>query len=103
MPHYFFSNGSELKLEKEKTFDAENPHHRWGDIFFNIFDSCSNRIHIPRRNFHEIEKEIPQPQDDLALGFLILKDSPINSDSKSISDPFSILTESESITIFLYI
>ena len=51
----------------------------------------------------EIEKEIPQPQDDLAFGFVILNDSPISSDSKSISDPFNILTESGSITIFLYI
>ena len=31
-----------------------------------------------------MEKEIPQPQDDFVLGLNILKDVPINSDTKSI-------------------
>lgn len=60
---------------------------------------CADRTdpdsHIPKVNSGfginsagvQIEKDVPQPQDAVALGFLIWNDAPIRSSTKSISEP----------------
>ena len=50
-------------------------------ITFDIFDTSPNRIYIPGRDKHYSEKETPQPQEDLDWGLVILKVSPINSET----------------------
>ena len=39
----------------------------------------------------QIEKLVPQPQEAVACGFLILKEAPIRSSTKSISEPARIV------------
>src|SRR6185369_15800229 len=45
-----------------------------------------------------IEKELPQPQDEAAFGFLIWNEAPIRSSTKSISAPFKRPSETSSTT-----
>ena len=42
-------------------------------------------IYKPFLNYNE--NEVPQPQEDVAFGLLILKREPIKSSTKSISEP----------------
>src|SRR6185437_175524 len=44
------------------------------------------------------EKELPQPQDEAALGFFTWKDAPIMSSTKSISAPLTSSSDTASIT-----
>ena len=48
----------------------------------------------------QIEKLVPQPQPATACGFLIWKDWPIRSSTKSISDPLIYSSDTESISTF---
>ena len=43
---------------------------------------------------------MPQPQEDLIFGFVILNDLPISSSEKSTNEHFSISKEDLSMTIF---
>ena len=49
-----------------------------------------------------IEKEVPQPQVETALGFSILKYEPIISDVKSTFEPLMISNEVLSIIALLF-
>src|SRR5262245_5765823 len=47
-----------------------------------------------------MEKELPQPQEDLAFGFFTWNDAPTRSSTKSISAPASRSSEVSSTTTF---
>ena len=57
--------------------------------------SNSNGIYIPADNLSHCfgENEVPQPQEDAALGFSTLNDDSISLSSKSTVDPFKYIIE----------
>ena len=67
-----------------------------------------DRIDVPAGDLHgaasgsptnqPIEKELPQPQDEAAFGFLIWNEAPIRSSTKSTSAPFNRSSETSSTT-----
>src|SRR5206468_5998777 len=58
---------------------------------------CLDRIDVPGRDL-QTEKLVPQPQEAVALGLLILKAWPIRSSVKSISAPARKSSDTGSIS-----
>src|SRR3546814_14487270 len=58
----------------------------------------SSVLVVTARRPGQTAKEVPQPQDEVALGFLIWKAEPPRSSTKSTSAPFSSSSEVSSTT-----
>src|SRR5271169_4557946 len=65
-----------------------------------VADALTDRIDVPGGDADQTEKELPQPQEEVALGLRTWTDAPTSSSTKSISDPASRSREAESTKSF---